>query len=243
MAMSLISLKGIKKSYRLGHLEVPALQGVDLEVEKGEFTVVMGPSGSGKTTLLNIIGLLDRADAGSFKLDGEELAGRDFNDMAALRNRKIGFIFQSFNLIPVLDVRENIEFPCLLRHEDKAALAKRVELVAEEVGLTKVLHHRPDELSGGQRQRVAIARALVTQPEIVLADEPTANLDSATSEQILQLMERLNATRGVTFLFSTHDPRIMRRAKRVVLMADGKLVDGTAAAHAETRVSSGLDHS
>ncbi len=242
--MALISLKGIKKTYRLGQTDVPALLGVDLEIEAGEFTVVMGPSGSGKTTLLNIIGLLDRADpGGSFKLDGEELAGRDFNEMASLRNRKIGFIFQSFNLIPVLNVRENIEFPCLLRKEDRAGLDRRVELLAEEVGLTKVLHHRPDELSGGQRQRVAIARALVTQPEIVLADEPTANLDSATSEQILQLMERLNASRGVTFLFSTHDPRIMKRAKRVVLMADGKLVDGTAAAHAETHASSGLDHS
>ena len=241
--MALISLKGITKSYQLGRTSVPALRGVELDVEAGEFTVVMGPSGSGKTTLLNIIGLLDRADAGSFKLDGEELAGRDFNDMAALRNRKIGFIFQSFNLIPVLDVRENIEFPCLLRKEDRGALRKRVELLAEEVGLTSVLKHRPDELSGGQRQRVAIARALVTQPEIVLADEPTANLDSATSEQILQLMERLNSSRGVTFLFSTHDPRIMKRAKRVVLMADGKLVDGTAAALAEVHGVSGLDHS
>lgn len=241
--MALISLKGITKSYQLGQTSVPALRGVDLDVDAGEFTVVMGPSGSGKTTLLNIIGLLDRADAGSFKLDDEELAGRDFNDMAALRNRKIGFIFQSFNLIPVLDVSENIEFPCLLRKEDRRSLRKRVDLLAEEVGLTSVLKHRPDELSGGQRQRVAIARALVTQPEIVLADEPTANLDSATSEQILQLMERLNASRGVTFLFSTHDPRIMKRARRVVLMADGKLVDGTAAAHAEVHASSGLDHS
>jgi putative ABC transport system ATP-binding protein len=240
--MALISLKGITKAYQLGQTKVPALQGVDLEVEAGEFTVVMGPSGSGKTTLLNIIGLLDRSDAGSYKLDNEELAGRDFNDMASLRNRKIGFIFQSFNLIPVLNVSENIEFPCLLRKEDRRSLRKRVDLLAEEVGLTSVLKHRPDELSGGQRQRVAIARALVTQPEIVLADEPTANLDSVTSEQILQLMERLNASRGVTFLFSTHDPRIMKRAKRVVLMADGKLVDGTAAAHAEMH-SSGPDHS
>ncbi len=231
--MALISLKDIHKSYRLGQTTVPALKGVDLEIEAGEFSVVMGPSGSGKTTLLNIIGLLDRADSGSYRLSGEELAGRDFNDMAQLRNRKIGFIFQSFNLIPVLDVRENIEFPCLLRHEDRHALAKRVELIAEEVGLTAVLKHRPDELSGGQRQRVAIARALVTQPEIVLADEPTANLDSATSEQILALMERLNGTHGVTFLFSTHDPRIMKRAKRVVRIADGRLLDGTDAAQAD----------
>src|SRR3990167_4998160 len=134
--MALISLKGITKSYQLGKTSVPALRGIDLDVEAGEFTVVMGPSGSGKTTLLNIIGLLDRADAGSYRLDDEELAGRDFNDMAALRNRKIGFIFQSFNLIPVLDVLENIEFPCLLRKEDRGALRKRVALLAEEVGLT-----------------------------------------------------------------------------------------------------------
>ncbi len=231
--MSLISLKGIEKSYRLGQTSVPALTGVDLEVEAGEFAVVMGPSGSGKTTLLNIIGLLDRADRGSYRLAGEELGGRDFNDVASLRNRKIGFIFQSFNLIPVLDVRENIEFPCLLRPEERGALTKRVELLAEEVGLTSVLHHRPDELSGGQRQRVAIARALVTAPDIVLADEPTANLDSATSEQILALMERMNRTHGVTFLFSTHDPRIMKRARRVVRMLDGKLFDGTDAAAAD----------
>ncbi len=230
--MALIELSQITKTYRLGKTLVPALKGVDLHVERGEYTVVMGPSGSGKTTLLNIIGLLDRADAGSYRLDGEQLGGRDFNEMAHLRNRKIGFIFQAFNLIPVLDVRENIEFPCLIRSEDRRALRTRVESIAREVGLDKVLGHKPDELSGGQRQRVAIARALATQPEIVLADEPTANLDSGTSEQILDLMQNLNATRGVTFLFSTHDPRVMRRAKRVVQIEDGRLVDGSAAARA-----------
>jgi putative ABC transport system ATP-binding protein len=234
--MALIELSQITKTYKLGKTVVPALKGVELAVERGEFTVVMGPSGSGKTTLLNIIGLLDRADSGSYRLDGEELGRRDFNEMAGLRNRKIGFIFQAFNLIPVLDVRENIEFPCLIRREDRRAVRARAESVAKEVGLEKVLHHKPDELSGGQRQRVAIARALVTQPEIVLADEPTANLDSVTSEQILDLMQSLNSTRGVTFLFSTHDPRVMRRAKRVVEIEDGRLVDGSAAARANMEV-------
>ncbi len=233
--MAFIELKDIKKTYQLGKTQVPALKGVDLHVERGEFTVVMGPSGSGKTTLLNIIGLLDRADEGSsYMLDGEQLGGRDFNELAGLRNRKIGFIFQSFNLIPVLNVVENIEFPCLLRKEDRGILRKRVLTLAGEVGLEPYLLHKPDELSGGQRQRVAIARALATQPEVVLADEPTANLDSATSEQILDLMQRLNESRGVTFLFSTHDPRIMKRAKRVVRIADGRLVDGQAAADLET---------
>ncbi|WP_257463313.1 ABC transporter ATP-binding protein [Archangium lipolyticum] len=163
------------------------------------------------------------------------MGDRDFNDLAELRNRKIGFIFQAFNLIPVLNVLENIEFPCLIGDEPRRTLRERAERVAADVGLSQFLHHRPDELSGGQRQRVAIARALVTQPQLVLADEPTANLDSATSEQILDLMEELNRTRRVTFLFSTHDPRVMRRARRVVRIADGVLVDGTAEARHETR--------
>jgi putative ABC transport system ATP-binding protein len=234
--MALIELKNLQKTYELGKTTVTALRGVDLAVQAGEFTVVMGPSGSGKTTLLNIIGCLDRATSGSYRLGGQEIGDRDFNDLADLRNRKIGFIFQAFNLIPVLDVLENIEFPCLIRGEDRAALRKRAERVAADVGLTHVLHHRPDELSGGQRQRVAIARALVTEPQLVLADEPTANLDSATSEQILDLMEELNRTRHVTFLFSTHDPRVMRRARRVVRIADGVLVDGTAQARHEAQV-------
>ncbi|PTL82712.1 ABC transporter ATP-binding protein [Vitiosangium sp. GDMCC 1.1324] len=233
--MALIQLKNIHKAYELGKTTVTALRGVDLEVQSGEFTVVMGPSGSGKTTLLNIIGLLDRASSGSYRLEGEEVGDRDFNDLAELRNRKIGFIFQSFNLIPVLNVLENIEFPCLIAGEPRRTLRERTERVAADVGLSQFLHHRPDELSGGQRQRVAIARALVTQPQLVLADEPTANLDSATSEQILDLMEELNRTRRVTFLFSTHDPRVMRRARRVVRIADGVLVDGTAEGRHEAR--------
>jgi putative ABC transport system ATP-binding protein len=224
--MELVTLKGVTKSYKLGQTVVPALRGVDLSIAPREFTVVMGPSGSGKTTLLNIVGCLDRMDAGSYVLDGEEIGGRDFNDLAALRNRKIGFIFQSFNLIPVLTVLENIEFPCLIRGDNRKALRERAIVKAREVGLDAFLQHKPDELSGGQRQRVAIARALITEPRLVLADEPTANLDSVTSEQIIDLMLTLNRDDGVTFVFSTHDPRVMQHARRVVHIADGVLHEG-----------------
>lgn len=228
----LVLLHDVVKSYELGKTIVPALQGVDLTIQRREFTVVMGPSGSGKSTLLNIIGCLDRPTSGSYQFDGVEISNRDFDDLATLRNEKIGIIFQSFNLIPVLDVIENVEFPCLLRkqQEPAKALRARVEALCEDVGLSAFLKHRPDELSGGQRQRVAIARALITQPELVLADEPTANLDSKTSEQIIALMQRLNEQMGVTFLFSTHDPRVMQHARRVVFIEDGKIVEKPPAA-------------
>ena len=178
--------------------------------------------------MLNIIGCLDCPTRGTYQLDEREVGNRDFDKLASLRNEKIGFIFQSFNLIPVLNVIENVEFPCLMRRKrDKATeLRKRVLEICDDVGLSPYLKHRPDELSGGQRQRVAIARALITQPELVLADEPTANLDSVTSEQIIDLMQQLNREKGVTFLFSTHDPRVMRHAKRVVHIADGKIAEG-----------------
>jgi putative ABC transport system ATP-binding protein len=223
----LVAMHDVVKEYHLGKTVVPALQGVDLDMRRGEFTVVMGPSGSGKSTLLNIIGCLDRPTSGAYQFDGREVGDRDFDDLASLRNEKIGFIFQSFNLIPVLNVIENVEFPCLMgrRSEPFKALRARVRELSEEVGLGPYLKHRPDELSGGQRQRVAIARALITRPELVLADEPTANLDSKTSAQIIDLMQRLNQEKGVTFLFSTHDPRVMHHAKRVVYIADGRIVE------------------
>jgi putative ABC transport system ATP-binding protein len=227
--MSSVKLRNVRKTYWLGQTEVPALKGIDLDVKPGEFTAVMGPSGSGKTTLLNIIGCLDRMDAGSYQLHGEEVGGRDFNDLADIRNRKIGFIFQAFNLIPVLDVAENIEFPCLIRGEKRRPLRERAVAVAREVGLEPFLHHKPDELSGGQRQRVAIARALIAEPQLVLADEPTANLDSVTSQQIIDLMLRLNRDQKVTFLFSTHDPRVVGQARRVIHIHDGLLADGAMA--------------
>lgn len=223
----LIELSGIKKSYQLGMTEVVALRGVDLTIDAGEFTVVTGPSGSGKTTLLNIIGCLDRASGGRYVLDGLDVSNRDFDDLADVRNQKIGFIFQSFNLIPVLDVAENIEFPCAVRSggESPAALRARVVALAKAVGLEQYLHHKPDELSGGQRQRVAIARALITTPRLVLADEPTANLDSVTGNQILALMKDLNQKEGVTFIFSTHDQKVMELASRIVRVQDGRIVD------------------
>jgi putative ABC transport system ATP-binding protein len=220
-------MQDVVKTYNLGKTEVPALQGVTLAIEKGEFTVIMGPSGSGKSTLLNIVGCLDRPTSGSYLFKSQDVSDSDFDKLAGLRNESIGFIFQSFNLIPVLNVIENIEFPCLMRkeREPSASLRRRVGDLAEEVGLTPYLKHRPDELSGGQRQRVAIARALITNPELVLADEPTANLDSKTSQQIITLMQRLNREKGVTFVFSTHDPRVTQNAKRVVYIADGRIVE------------------
>jgi putative ABC transport system ATP-binding protein len=216
----------VTKSYELGKTTVVALRGVDLSIHSGEFTVVTGPSGSGKTTLLNIIGCLDRATSGTYRLDGEDVSSRDFDDLAEVRNHKIGFIFQSFNLIPVLDVAENIEFPCVVRKHPEPAkkLRERVLQLAEDVGLKQFLHHKPDELSGGQRQRVAIARALITEPKLVLADEPTANLDSGTSDQIIQLMLKLNREKGVTFLFSTHDPRVVQHARRALQIHDGEML-------------------
>ena len=227
---AIIELKDIKKNYKLGSTTVQALKGVDLTVQEGEFTVVLGPSGSGKTTLLNIIGCLDRCSAGSYKLDGEEISDRDFNALAGVRNRKVGFIFQSFNLIPVLNVAENIEFPLMVRKdsEDAKVVRQRIVALATLVGLDRFLDHKPDELSGGQRQRVAIARALITDPKLVLADEPTANLDSVTSQQIIDLMLKLNRDKGVTFLFSTHDPRVVKHATRVMQIEDGKMLSGDA---------------
>ncbi|MCC7072863.1 MAG: ABC transporter ATP-binding protein [Deltaproteobacteria bacterium] len=221
----IIELVDVKKDYQLGGTVVPALKGVNLVVQPGELTAVMGPSGSGKSTLLNILGCLDRVSSGSYKLEGVEVGQTDFDELASVRNQKIGFIFQSFNLIPVLDVLENIELPCLLseRGESRTALRARSKKIAEEVGLGPVVHHRPDQLSGGQRQRVAIARALVTTPKLVLADEPTANLDSETSAQILALMLALNRDHGVTFLFSTHDPRVEKHARRRLEISDGVL--------------------
>jgi putative ABC transport system ATP-binding protein len=226
---NLIELKDVQKSYELGKTTVVALRGVDLAIEQGEFTVVTGPSGSGKTTLLNIIGCLDRATKGTYVLDGVDVSNRDFDDLADLRNQKIGFIFQNFNLIPVLNVAENIEFPLAVRSnaDGQALLRKKVFELAKSVGLDQFLHHKPDELSGGQRQRVAIARALITEPRLVLADEPTANLDSGTSEQIIDLMLDLNRSKGVTFLFSTHDPRVVKHARRALQLRDGRLDDGS----------------
>ena len=231
---TLVELRGVTKNYQLGATLVPALRGVDLDVARGEFTVVMGPSGSGKSTLLNIIGCLDQPTAGTYRLDGQPVEGHDFDDLADVRNRKIGFIFQSFNLIPVLNVVENVEFPCLLskNREPAAALRKRVMALADEVGLGPFVSHKPDELSGGQRQRVAIARATIMQPALILADEPTGNLDRHTGEEVVNLLEALNAS-GVTLVVVTHDQAMGARARRQLVMEDGRLkYDSGQLAHA-----------
>ena len=223
-------LEGVTKDYVLGNTIVHALRGVDLSIAHGEFSAVVGPSGSGKSTLLNIIGCLDSPTAGSVTLKDQAIGHRDFDDLAEIRNESIGFIFQSFNLIPVLNVVENIEFPLLIgrRRQSREEIRERAVKAAKSVGLEEFIKHRPDELSGGQRQRVAIARALVTEPELVLADEPTANLDSGTSETILEVMLKLNSEQGVTFLFSTHDPRVQKHARRVIEIQDGRIHNGNA---------------
>lgn len=226
-AAALLKLNNITKSYQLGADVVLALRGVNLTIEEGEFTVVSGPSGSGKTTLLNIIGCLDRPTSGDYFVDGEQVASRDFDDLSELRNHKIGFVFQNFNLIPILSAYENIEFPLLINPRPITAEERkdRIFNLLKEVGLGDRWKQRPDQLSGGQKQRVAIARALVTHPRLVLADEPTANLDTTTAIQIIDLMLRLNNEHKTTFLFSTHDDRILDRARRIVKIIDGK-IDG-----------------
>lgn len=220
--MNVIEVQGVRKDYPLGKTTVHALRGVDLTVEEGALISIIGPSGSGKTTLLNIVGCIDTPTTGSVKVHGEEITTLDDRKITDLRLHKIGFIFQTFNLIPVLNVRENVEFPLLLmKHFPKAEINARVEQLVQAVGLMEYIEHKPAELSGGQRQRVAIARALVTKPDIVLADEPTANLDSATSESILQLMRDLNEKERTTFIFSTHDPDVLKYAKKIVKIKDG----------------------
>lgn len=222
----LIEIKGLKKNYALGKTTVNALRGVDFSVSEGEFLSVIGPSGSGKTTLLNIIGCIDKATEGNIKIGDQEINSLNDNQISDIRLNKIGFIFQTFNLVPVLNVRENVEFPLLLmKKHSKQEIQKRAEQLIEEVGLLEYIDHKPAELSGGQRQRVAIARALVTNPDIVLADEPTANLDSVTGDNILQLMKKLNETEKTTFIFSTHDEHVLQYAKRVVKIKDGLIVE------------------
>jgi putative ABC transport system ATP-binding protein len=230
MNEALIRLENVTRTYRLGETSVPALRGVTLDLHPGEFTALVGPSGSGKSTLLNLVGCIDEPDTGTVQVVGVDVSKLSDDERSRLRNRRIGFIFQSFNLVPVLDVQENIELP-LLVHE-KLPVAERRERVAQalaDVGLSDFPHHPPDKLSGGQRQRVAIARALVTRPILVLADEPTANLDSETAARILDLLVELNEKRKVTFLFSTHDEKLMARVARHVQIRDGLIErDGAA---------------
>ena len=220
--MSSVRVEDVSKDYDLGRTKVPALRGVSLAVEPGEFMAVAGPSGSGKSTLLNLIGCLDHPTSGRVVIGDQDVATLDDDALSDLRAQKIGFIFQTFNLIPVLTALENVEFPLLFRGGNHGR--DRARRALEEVGLGDCALHRPDELSGGQRQRGAVARALVTDPVIVLADEPTANLDSATGEAIISLMLEINRRDGTTFIFSTHDPKVMTHAQRVVRLADGRVV-------------------
>ena len=225
---ALISVRDVARSYGRGDGAVAALAGVSLDLHAGEFTALVGPSGSGKTTLLNLIGALDAPQSGSIRLGGHELRQLSPSQRSAFRLHKLGFVFQGYNLIPVLSALENVEYVLLLQKRPAAECRSRAAAMLDAVGLDAHMHRRPDELSGGQQQRVAVARALVGEPLLVLADEPTANLDSETGEALLQTMRNLNRELGTTFLFSTHDPMIVRHARRTVRMKDGKIIQDSA---------------
>jgi putative ABC transport system ATP-binding protein len=226
---AIVSVKDAVKNYTLGNVVVPALRGVTLDVVEGDFIAIAGPSGSGKTTLLNLIGCVDTPTSGTVEVEGKDTRKLSERQLTTLRLHTIGFIFQSFNLVSVLSLFQNVELPLLLQRQlSGPERAKRVMELLDRVGLREYAAHRPSELSGGQRQRVAIARALVTRPGIVLADEPTANLDSVTGQHILDLMKELNRTEKTTFIFSTHDQRVMTHANAIVRLADGKFVDRVA---------------
>jgi putative ABC transport system ATP-binding protein len=219
---NVVEIKNVTKSYQLGSTEVHALRGLSLKIRQGEFAALIGSSGSGKTTLLNLVGCLDNPDGGEILIEGTSVAKLSENQKSDLRNKKIGFIFQSFNLIPVLNVFENVEIPLTIRPEmSEAQRHEQVMAALKDVGLEAFAQQRPDQLSGGQRQRVAIARALVTQPSLILADEPTANLDSKTAHHIIDLMFELNQRKKVTFFFCTHDEKLMGRVQRIVKIKDG----------------------
>jgi len=221
--VTIIELAEARKVYPLGKVQVEAVKGVSFRIEKGDFISIAGPSGSGKSTILNMIGLIDTPTSGEVAIEGRSVSGLKDKELTELRHDTIGFIFQSFNLVPVLNVYENIEFPLLLGKErmKKAERKEWIDFLIREVGLEQWKKHRSNELSGGQRQRVAIARALVCKPAIVLADEPTANLDSATGEQIIELMKRINRELSTTFVFSTHDAKIVDIADHVIRLKDG----------------------
>jgi putative ABC transport system ATP-binding protein len=224
----LIELRDIRKVYDLGEVQVEALRGVSLDIEQGEFVALMGPSGSGKSTLMNVLGCLDRPTSGSYQLAGEEVADLSSDDLARIRNRRIGFVFQNFNLLARTSAFENVELPLL--YAPRLSARERHRLAREQlcrVGLRDRLHHHPSQLSGGQQQRVAIARAFITNPSILMADEPTGNLDSRTSREIMELFRTLNASSGITIVLVTHDQDIARHARRTVVLRDGRIVEDT----------------
>jgi putative ABC transport system ATP-binding protein len=222
--MEKIILKNITKEYMMGKIKVIAVHDMSFEIKKGEFTVLAGPSGSGKTTVLNMIGAMDKPTSGNILIDNDEITAYSHKKSSVFRKNKVGFIFQNYNLIPVLTAFENIIFSLdLLKKGSSNERKQKVKDIMEEMEILKYAKHKPDEMSGGQQQRVAVARALVKEPEIILADEPTANLDSASGTNILKMMKKLNNEKGVTFIFSSHDPKIIEFAKRVIWLRDGKI--------------------
>jgi len=217
----MIRMDGIQKTYRVGGVEVPAVRGISLHIRKGEFVAIMGPSGCGKSTLMNLMGCLDTPSAGSYQLDGHEVAGLDDDALSTIRNRKIGFVFQSFNLLPRATALENVELPLIYR--DEGGIKAKAAAALASVGLADRTHHKPTELSGGQQQRVAAARALVTDPAILMADEPTGNLDTKASEEVMALLQEMHR-QGRTIVLVTHEPDIAKHAERIIHLKDGQVV-------------------
>jgi putative ABC transport system ATP-binding protein len=220
---ALIQLKGITRQFKVGDTTVEALRGIDLDIQSGEFAAIWGPSGSGKSSLLNLLGLIDQPSAGQLWFEGQDTAQLSDNALSDLRNQRIGFVFQNFNLVPVLSALDNVCLPLQIQGASSHDLRERAQECLRQVGLEKFSEFRPDRLSGGQRQRVAIARALVSRPALIIADEPTANLDSHTSREVIDLIENMNQTLGVTCIFTTHDPRLLERVPRQLRMQDGLL--------------------
>jgi len=223
--MPLIELAGVSRTYRFGRATVPALRGVDLDIDSGEFVAIWGPSGSGKSTLCNLIGAIDIPTAGTLAINSKNVALLSDNQLSELRNRSLGFVFQNFNLVPVLSAIENVALPLVLRGESWRSASRKAAELLTLLGLGRHIRHRPDKLSGGQRQRAAIARALVTEPPLVIADEPTANLDSDTARGIVDLMRDINQNNGTTFIFATHDQRLLARVKRQIELRDGVIAE------------------
>jgi putative ABC transport system ATP-binding protein len=222
--MNVIEIKDLVKIYTNTAMEVRAVDNVNLTIEKGEFTAIVGPSGSGKTTLLNMIGGLDRATSGQILVDGIDIATLNAKQLVDFRLHNIGFVFQSYNLIPVLSASENVSFIMEMQGLDKATIQSRTAEILTEVGLGDRMESRPNQMSGGQQQRVAVARAMASRPKFIIADEPTANLDSKTTEKLLEIMQELNEKENITFLFSTHDQRVVNKARRIIVLEDGKIV-------------------
>jgi putative ABC transport system ATP-binding protein len=236
--MEVTKVENVSRIFKVGKVETQALRGVSLSIESGEFTALVGPSGSGKTTLLQLIGVLDQPTSGKVFINGKDVSRLKRNQRADIRRGTIGFIFQFFALIPTLTAYENIELPLLLDHAKASERKARVEELLAAVDMSDRAHHKPDQLSGGEQQRVAVARALATRPSLVLADEPTANLDTPNGKQVMEIMSRLNQETGVTFVFATHDPRVIKYARRIVTLRDG-LVDDN---HRAAPVDPGVEH-